>query len=78
MLDRVLGPLERLCYRVSGARDRSEMDWKRYAKAFVLFHVVGTLFVYVLQRMQGFLPLNPAMVSAPSGRRARSTRRSAS
>ena len=59
VLDRVLGPLERLCYRLSGARDRSEMDWRRYAKAFVLFHVAGTLFVYLLQRMQGLLPLNP-------------------
>ncbi|MBK7874908.1 MAG: potassium-transporting ATPase subunit KdpA [Planctomycetes bacterium] len=56
-LDRVLGPLERAIYRASGLRERADMDWKRYAKAFVLFHLVGTLFLYALQRLQGALPV---------------------
>src|SRR6185503_17712226 len=32
-LDRVLGPMERFIYRVSGVRPEEEMDWKVYAIA---------------------------------------------
>jgi len=59
-LDRVLGPVERLLYRLSGADARQEMDWKAYAVAMVIFNAMGLLAVYALQRLQGFLPLNPA------------------
>ena len=65
-LDVVLGPVERTCYRLAGLRERSDMDWKRYARAFVLFHVVGTLALYLLQRAQGWLPLNPDGLGAVS------------
>ena len=65
-LDVVLGPVERMCYRLAGLRERSDMDWKRYARAFVLFHVVGTLALYLLQRAQGWLPLNPDGLGAVS------------
>lgn len=58
-LDRVLGPVERLFYRISGVHPDAEMDWKRYATALLLFSVSGMVFVYVLQRIQGWLPLNP-------------------
>jgi len=59
VLERVLGPLERLVYRLAGMRERVETDWRGYARAFVLFHLVGTLAVYLLQRFQGLLPLDP-------------------
>jgi K+-transporting ATPase ATPase A chain len=60
-LDRILGPVERLIYRLSGVRHakREEMDWKGYAVAFLLFSVVDLLFLYALLRLQQFLPLNP-------------------
>ncbi len=58
-LDRLLGPLERLTYRLLGVRADEEMGWKRYAAAMLLFHVAGFLLLYGLQRLQGLLPLNP-------------------
>ena len=59
-LDRVLGPVERFLYRLAGVRPEQEMDWKRYAVAMLLFSGAGVLFLYALQRLQGWLPLNPA------------------
>jgi K+-transporting ATPase ATPase A chain len=58
-LDRVLGPLERLIYRVSGIDPKKEMSWKRYAVAMLLFNFVGFLAVYLILRSQAVLPLNP-------------------
>jgi K+-transporting ATPase ATPase A chain len=58
-LGRVLGPIERLFYRIGGVRADDEMGWKRYAVAMVLFNFVGFLLLYVLQRLQGTLPANP-------------------
>ncbi len=63
-LNRVLGPLERLVYRVSGVRPDEEMGWKTYAGAMVLFNLFGLLVVYALQRLQGYLPLNPQAFGA--------------
>jgi potassium-transporting ATPase potassium-binding subunit len=58
-LDRVLGPLERLIYRLCGVRAEEEMGWKTYAIAMLLFNLFGLLAAYALQRLQGMLPLNP-------------------
>ncbi len=58
-LDRVLGPLERLIYRLCGVRPDAEMDWKAYAVAMLLFNLAGMLLLYAIQRLQGALPLNP-------------------
>ncbi|MDE3052203.1 MAG: potassium-transporting ATPase subunit KdpA, partial [Nitrospirota bacterium] len=59
-LDRVVGPLERLVYRLCGVRQTEEMDWKTYGIAMLLFNAMGLVALYALQRLQGFLPLNPA------------------
>jgi K+-transporting ATPase ATPase A chain len=53
VLDRVLSPVERLIYRVSGVRPEAEMNWKIYALAVLLFNAAGLLVVYALQRLQG-------------------------
>jgi K+-transporting ATPase ATPase A chain len=63
VLDRVLGPVERFIYRVSGIDPRAEMDWKVYAVAMLLFNALGLIVVYLLQRLQGALPLNPQGLS---------------
>lgn len=66
-LDRVLGPLERLIYRLCGVhadRVEAEMPWKTYAVAMLLFNLLGLLAVYVLQRFQGVLPFNPQSFGA--------------
>ena len=65
-LDRPLGWLERLVYRLSGVRADQEMGWKVYALTMLLFNVAGLLLVYLLQRVQGVLPLNPAGFGAVS------------
>ncbi|MBV6402107.1 MAG: Potassium-transporting ATPase potassium-binding subunit [Anaerolineales bacterium] len=59
VLDPILGPVERFIYRASGVDSKTEMNWKTYAVAMLLFNAIGLLAVYFLQRTQGFLPLNP-------------------
>jgi potassium-transporting ATPase potassium-binding subunit len=61
---RVLGPIERFLYRISGVKAGDEMGWKRYALAMLLFNFLGFLLVYALQRLQGVLPANPAHLPA--------------
>jgi K+-transporting ATPase ATPase A chain len=58
-LDRLLSPLERLTYRLCRIVPQQEMNWKVYLVAMLLFNLLGMLLVYLLQRMQGVLPLNP-------------------
>src|SRR5512135_1498636 len=65
-LDRVLGPIERLIYRLSGVNPQAEMNWKTYALAMLLFNLFGVIVVYLLQRVQGALPLNPQRLGAVS------------
>ncbi|NID16634.1 potassium-transporting ATPase subunit KdpA [Luteibacter yeojuensis] len=50
---------ERLLYRLSGIRADEDMGWKRYALAMLVFNVAGVAAVYLLQRTQQWLPLNP-------------------
>jgi K+-transporting ATPase ATPase A chain len=65
-ITRIGAPLERLLYRIAGIRADEDMDWKRYALAMLVFNVAGLLFVYLLQRMQQWLPLNPQGFGAVS------------
>jgi K+-transporting ATPase ATPase A chain len=55
----VLGPVERLIYKLCGIREDAEQRWTQYAGGILSFSVVAFLFVYVIQRMQGLLPFNP-------------------
>jgi K+-transporting ATPase ATPase A chain len=57
-LNRIFGPIERLIYRLFGTTEETEMNWKTYTVAFLLFNAIGLLVVYVLQRTQTSLPLN--------------------
>jgi K+-transporting ATPase ATPase A chain len=56
---RILGPFERLLYRIFGIKPDQEQTWKQYAIAAMLFNVLGILIVYLLERFQGHLPANP-------------------
>lgn len=60
----VLQPVERLFYRAIGTSPEAEMDWKTYAVAMLLFNLFGLLAVYLLQRLQAILPLNPEGLAA--------------
>jgi len=63
-LGRIVGPVERLIYRILGLRADEEMDWKTYAFALLLCSLVGLLALYGLQRLQSALPLNPQHLGA--------------
>lgn len=65
-LDPILGPVERLIYRLSGVKADEDMDWKVYAIAMLLFNGLGLFAVYAVQRLQAFLPLNPQGLAAIS------------
>ena len=58
-LDHLLGPIERLTYQIAGVRSESEMNWKQYSVALMAFNLLGIVALYLLQRLQGGLPLNP-------------------
>jgi potassium-transporting ATPase potassium-binding subunit len=65
----LLGWLECLIYRVSGIREDVEQSWIGYSASLISLSVFSFLFVYVIQRLQGVLPLNPMHFStaqAPS------------
>ena len=58
-LARPFRSLERLLYRLAGVDERQEMTWQQYALALLLFNAAGFLVVYLLLRLQAWLPLNP-------------------
>jgi len=55
----LLGSLEEWLYRICGINPTQEMDWVSYAKAMVCFNLIGLLVLFLLQLLQGWLPLNP-------------------
>ena len=63
---RMGGCLERLIYRGAGVDAMREMSWIDYALAMLWFNLLGVLIVYVLQRLQLSLPLNPQAMAAVS------------
>ena len=63
-LDPVARPLERLLYRLTGVDEEHEMRWTEYATAMLLFSGVSMLVLYLIQRVQLILPLNPQKFGA--------------
>ena len=61
-MQRVEAPL----YKLAGTKPEQSMHWLRYALALLAFNAVGAIFLYALQRVQGWLPLNPAGMTAVS------------
>src|SRR5215469_1811790 len=58
-LDPIMRPIERLLYRITFVDENHEMPWTEYAICMLLFSVVPMLLLYLIQRAQAFLPLNP-------------------
>ena len=61
----VIRPLERLLYRLMGIREDTEQSWIHYSACLISVSIFSFLFVYLLQRLQGYLPLNPMHFSTP-------------
>jgi K+-transporting ATPase ATPase A chain len=67
-LSAALQPLERFIYRVAHIGPNEEMGWKTYAVAVLLFNFAGILLLYLIQRLQAILPLNPqGLIAVPPG-----------
>jgi K+-transporting ATPase ATPase A chain len=56
---RIGGRVERALYRLAGVDADQPMGWRRYAVAMLVFNLAGLLAVYLLERVQQWLPLNP-------------------
>ncbi|AJW41535.1 potassium-transporting ATPase subunit KdpA [Rhodococcus sp. 15-725-2-2b] len=50
--------VERLLYRVARVNSSSEQTWVGYSTSLLGFSFAGVVFLFVLQRIQGVLPLN--------------------
>ncbi len=57
--------LETVTYKVSGIHEDEEQHWTRYSISLIAFSAISFLFVYVLQRLQAYLPLNPQNFGTP-------------
>jgi K+-transporting ATPase ATPase A chain len=63
-LDPVARPVERLLYRVTGVDENHEMRWTEYAVAMLMFSGVSMLLLYLIERIQQWLPWNPQKFGA--------------
>jgi K+-transporting ATPase ATPase A chain len=66
-LDRIFGPVERVIYRITGVDPSREQRWTIYARSLLAFSAVSVLALYLLQRVQGGLPVNPTDVPGVPG-----------
>jgi K+-transporting ATPase ATPase A chain len=58
-MEKILGPVERLIYRICRVDRSREQHWTAYTAAMLMFSVVSLLVLYAMQRLQYYLPLNP-------------------
>src|SRR6204780_1176117 len=66
----VLRPIEKICYTLCGVKETVDQRWTQYAGSLLAFSVFSFLILYLLQRLQGVLPFNPAgfgTAHAPNG-----------
>lgn len=57
---------EAALWRLGGPGCEAPMRWSHYAGALLAFNLLGVFAVYALQRLQGWLPLNPQAFGAVS------------
>jgi K+-transporting ATPase ATPase A chain len=62
----LVAPVEHFIYRIAGIDARREYGWRRYALAALVVNIIGFVVVYLLQRFQHLLPLNPQGLPAVS------------
>jgi potassium-transporting ATPase potassium-binding subunit len=65
-MDPVMRPVERMLYRLTGVDEAHEMRWTEFAISMLLFSLVSMLLLYAMERLQGYLPLNPQKFAAVS------------
>lgn len=62
----ILSPVERVIYKIMGVRNDEEMGAKKYTFAVIAFSAISLIFLWGLQMLQGFLPLNPEGIKGTS------------
>lgn len=65
-LSPILRPIETVIYRLAGINPTEEHHWRGYVMALLIFNGLGFVMVFLLQLLQGILPLNPANLPATS------------
>ena len=63
-MDPILRPIERILYRVTGVDENHEMRWTEYAISMLLFSMASMVVLYLMERLQGYLPFNPQKFGA--------------
>ncbi len=63
-MDPVLRPIERVLYRVTRVDENREMRWTEYAISMLLFSMASMVLLYLIERLQGYLPFNPQKFGA--------------
>jgi K+-transporting ATPase ATPase A chain len=56
----IFGWLEKLIYKFTGVKPENESNWKTYTFGLLLFNLAGLVFVFLIQMLQTYLPMNPA------------------
>ncbi len=59
VLSPIVGPLERGFYRLSGVDPKKEQNWLDYTVSMIVFTAGCFVALYIIQRLQGVLPINP-------------------
>ena len=58
-LSPVLGPVEKVCYRIAGVDPATEQSWQKYTLALLVFNLMGFVLLFAILLFQQYLPLNP-------------------
>ena len=65
-LDPILNPVERVIYSLIGVQTKENMTGWQYARAILYSNLVMGLLIFFILRSQGWLPLNPTKIGAPT------------
>lgn len=64
VLSPIIAPIENYLYQLFKIDPHEDMDWKGFAVNFLWFNLIGILFLFLLQLVQGYLPFNPEKFGA--------------
>ena len=65
-LSRLLSPAEGFLYRTMGIQAEDEMSPGKYTFSVIVFSMIGLIFVWGMQMLQGSLPFNPEKLGGTS------------
>jgi len=60
----IFGSLEKVVYKLTGVNPNEETNWKSYGFGLLMFNLIGFVFVFLIQLLQAYLPLNPESLSS--------------